>query len=89
MTLPAITIDRLIAPPDWTDECWQPSLLRTYTDPPRYTTRPEWSSAGESMWMRLSKFSLLNRLSLYSLARLIAAQPESAFSGACRKGIRL
>ena len=31
----------------------------------RFTSRPEWSTAGESMWMRLSKFSLCNRLTLH------------------------
>jgi hypothetical protein len=25
----------------------------------RFTSRPEWSTAGESMWTRLSKFSAL------------------------------
>ena len=39
----------------------------------RYTARPEWSSDGESMWMRLSKFSLCNRLSTAALADLFAA----------------
>ncbi|KIG11167.1 hypothetical protein BurMR1_1827 [Burkholderia sp. MR1] len=47
---------------------------------PRYTARPEWSSPGESMWMRLSKFSLYNRLSVHSLARLIAVRPDEALA---------
>ena len=36
----------------------------------RYTARPGWSSPGESMWMRLSKFSLCNRLSSAELTEL-------------------
>lgn len=39
----------------------------------RYTARPGWSSPGESMWMRLSKFSLCNRLSSAELIELFAA----------------
>ena len=39
----------------------------------RYTARPEWSSAGESMWMRLSKFSYCNRLSVIELTTLFGA----------------
>lgn len=42
----------------------------------RYTARPEWSSTGESLWMRLSKFSHCNRLSVAELARLFARQDE-------------
>ncbi|MDR6412784.1 UNVERIFIED_ORG: hypothetical protein ABIC62_006118 [Burkholderia sp. 1595] len=37
----------------------------------RFTSRPEWSTAGESMWMRLSKFSLFNRLTLHELSNLV------------------
>jgi hypothetical protein len=37
----------------------------------RFTSRPEWSTVGESMWMRLSKFSLLNRLTLHELSSLV------------------
>jgi hypothetical protein len=37
----------------------------------RFTSRPEWSSAGESMWMRLSKFSLCNQLTLHELSCLV------------------
>ena len=44
----------------------------------RYTTRPEWSSAGESLWMRLSKFSHCNRMSVVELARLFARQDDRA-----------
>lgn len=40
------------------EDCW------------RYTARPEWSSGGESMWMRLSKFSYCNRLSVIELTAL-------------------
>lgn len=42
----------------------------------RYTARPEWSSAGESMWMRLAKFSLCNRLSVKALAALFAVEQD-------------
>jgi hypothetical protein len=38
----------------------------------RYTARPGWSSPGESLWMRLSKFSLCNRLSSAELTELFA-----------------
>lgn len=42
-----------------------------------YTARPEWSSSGESMWMRLSKFSYCNRLSVAELVGLFGAtQPD-------------
>ncbi len=40
-----------------------------------YTSRPEWSSAGESKWMRLSKFSLINRLTVAELSKLILLLP--------------
>ena len=40
----------------------------------QYTARPEWGSAGESLWMRLSKFSHCNRMSVAELARLFARQ---------------
>ena len=43
----------------------------------RYTARPEWSSAGESMWMRLAKFSLCNRLSVKALAALFAVEADN------------
>lgn len=43
----------------------------------RYTARPEWSTAGESMWMRLAKFSLCNRLSVKALATLFAADADT------------
>jgi len=42
----------------------------------RYTARPEWSSTGESLWMRLSKFSHCNRVSVAELARLFARQDD-------------
>ena len=45
-----------------------------------YTARPSWSSAGESTWMRLAKFSLCNRLSLRALAVLFALDGDSAAS---------
>ena len=38
----------------------------------RCTARPGWSSPGESLWMRLSKFSLCNRLSSAELTELFA-----------------
>jgi len=72
-------------PPDWSDPPWQPLVLPTRTVPARYTTRPEWSSDGESMWMRLSKFSLLNRLSLHALASLVAVRADEA----CCAGVDL
>lgn len=40
--------------------------------PWRYTARPMWSSASESLWMRLSKFSHCNRMSMTEMARLFA-----------------
>lgn len=67
--------------PDLGSQFWQPLVLPTRTVPARYTTRPEWSSDNESMWMRLSKFSLLNRLSLHALAGLVAARSDEARSG--------
>lgn len=42
----------------------------------QYTARPEWSSSGESLWMRLSKFSYCNRMSVAELARLFAHQDD-------------
>ncbi|WP_429559508.1 hypothetical protein [Paraburkholderia youngii] len=45
-----------------------------------FTTRPEWSSDGETMWMRLSKFSLFNRLTQHALAALIAVRSDDASS---------
>jgi hypothetical protein len=44
----------------------------------RYTTRSEWSTDGESTWMRLAKFSLCNRLSVRELMALFAIDPEHA-----------
>ncbi|MCK6372778.1 MAG: hypothetical protein L6Q69_01595 [Zoogloea sp.] len=44
----------------------------------RYTARPEWSSPGESIWMRLSKFSFCNRMSVAEIARLFAADDGTA-----------
>ena len=44
----------------------------------RYTARPEWSSPGESMWMRLAKFSLCNRVSFTALATLFVARRKDA-----------
>ena len=40
----------------------------------RYTARPRWSSAGESLWMRLSKFSFCNRMGVAELNRLFSRQ---------------
>ena len=68
------------APPDLAGNFWQSLVLPTCTTPASYTTRPEWSSDGESMWMRLSKFSLFNRLSLHALAALIAVRSGEASS---------
>ncbi len=48
----------------------------------RYTARPEWSSAGESMWIRLSKFSYCNRLSVLELSSLFGAHLPDIESGA-------
>jgi hypothetical protein len=75
-----MSIARATAPPDWTDNFWPSLVLPTHTIPASYTTRPEWSSDGESVWMRLSKFSLFNRLSLHALAGLIAIRSDEAFS---------
>ena len=72
--------DRAAVPPDWPGNFWQSLVLPTCITPASYTTRPEWSSDGESMWMRLSKFSLFNRLSLHALAGLIAVRSDEAFS---------
>ncbi|MGF6873464.1 hypothetical protein [Paraburkholderia sp. MM5477-R1] len=72
-------------PPDWSDHSWQPLVLPTRIVPARYTTRPEWSSDGESMWMRLSKFSALNRLSLHALASLVAVRADET----CCAGVDL
>ncbi len=44
----------------------------------RYTTRSEWSTDGESTWMRLAKFALCNRLSVRELMALFALDPEHA-----------
>lgn len=41
-----------------------------------YTARPEWSSRDESLWIRLSKFSLCNRLSVTQLRRLFTTCPD-------------
>jgi hypothetical protein len=65
-------------PPDWSDHAWQPLVLSTRIVPARYTTRPEWSCDGESMWMRLSKFSLFNRLSLHALVVLVTVRSDEA-----------
>jgi hypothetical protein len=46
----------------------------------RYTARAQWSSAGESLWMRLSKFSLCNRLSVVELTRLFTSRDGAASS---------
>lgn len=75
-----MSIGRATPPPDWIDNRWQSRVLPTRTTPASYTTRPEWSSDGESMWMRLSKFSLFNRLSLHALAGLVAVRADEAFS---------
>ncbi|MFX1767835.1 hypothetical protein PWP93_35730 [Paraburkholderia sp. A1RI-2L] len=67
-------------PPDLPGDFWQSLVLQTCSTPASYTTRPDWSSDGESMWMRLSKFSLFNRLSLHALAALIAVRTDEASS---------
>ena len=51
--------------------CGTPMLWATGSAEARFTSRPEWSSAGESMWMRLSKFSLCNQLTLHELSCLV------------------
>jgi hypothetical protein len=43
---------------------------------PSYTTRPEWSSPGESLWMRIAKFSYCNHLTLTDL--LYVLNPEAS-----------
>ncbi len=50
----------------------------------RYTARPQWSSTGESMWMRLAKFSVCNRMGATELSDLLSlrytgtAAPDNA-----------
>jgi len=44
----------------------------------RYTTRSEWSTDGESTWMRLAKFALCNRLPVRELMALFALDPGHA-----------
>lgn len=51
--------------------CGTPMLWATGSAEARFTSRPEWSSAGESMWMPLSKFSLCNQLTLHELSCLV------------------
>ncbi|WP_143751041.1 hypothetical protein [Burkholderia sp. HI2714] len=80
-----MNISRAAAPPDWNGHCWPSLVLPTRTTPARYTTRPEWSSDGESMWMRLSKFSLFNRLSLHALVGLVTVRSDEA----CSTGVDL
>src|SRR5258705_8174976 len=75
-----MSIGRAAAPPDWVDHLWQSRVLPTRTAEASYPTRPEWSSDGESMWMRLSKFSLFNRLPLHALAALITVRSDEASS---------
>ena len=55
-----------------------PSARRAW----RYTARPRWSSAGESIWMRLSKFSLCNRMSVAELAELFSLRDVEGSSDA-------
>jgi hypothetical protein len=43
----------------------------------RYTARPRWSSAGESLWIRLSKFSFCNRMGVAELNRLFSRHDGS------------
>ncbi|WP_175972080.1 hypothetical protein [Burkholderia sp. BCC0322] len=73
-----MNITAVVQPTDSRGHCWQPQVLSTHTTVARYTSRPEWSSDGESMWMRLSKFSLFNRLSLHALAELVTARSGEA-----------
>ena len=75
-----MNISRDAVPPDLPVNFWQSLVLQTCTTPASYTTCPEWNSDGESMWMRLSKFSLFDRLTLHALAALIA--PGSVRLGA-------
>lgn len=44
----------------------------------RYTSRPRWSSTGESMWMRLAKFSVCNRMGVTELADLLSLRDTGA-----------
>ena len=48
----------------------------------RYTARPRWSSAGESIWMRLSKFSLCNRVSVAELVDLFSMRDDQGNANA-------
>jgi hypothetical protein len=54
----------------------------------RYTARPEWSSSGESIWMRLSKFSYCNRLSVIELIVLFGSDNENSDAGFCTHDLR-
>ena len=56
-----------------------------------YTTRVEWSTPGESLWMRLSKFSLYNQLTLAQLIENIfpAARSVNPFDLRRRDGLDL
>src|SRR5262249_22207140 len=77
---PIMNTSRGTVSPNLAGNFWQSLVLSTRTTPASYTTRPEWSSDGESMWMRLSKFSLFNRLPLNALAALIAVRSNEASS---------
>jgi len=54
----------------------------------RYTARSEWSTDGESTWMRLAKFSLCNRLSVRQLMALFALEPGMPAAWGCCKPMR-
>ena len=54
----------------------------------RYTARPEWSSTGESMWMRLAKFSLCNRMGVSELADLLSLREPIGDSTASAVDLR-
>ncbi len=60
-------------------EPW-PCVAPVDREPWSHTVRNEWSSQGESAWMRLSKFSLYNRLFLSELLALFARRPTSSLT---------
>ena len=49
-------------------------------EPWRYTMRPAWSSRVESAWMRVSKFSLYNRLTQSELTALLISNRTTRVS---------
>lgn len=61
---------------------WQPFTIDVAEVPRSYCTRPQWSTPGESAWMRLAKFSWCNHLTLHQMMQLFAKMPAHSLSGA-------